>query len=222
MIGRRTGSSYTSDLSREGHREAGGVGHRAGRDHHRGSARRAARSRRAGVDRRRSGALLRGRGDAGDRSARSPAPGAPRRPRWTADPRIVNSEGASFETHVGRHIFANSRGFAGEYRSSYCSLSVRRWRARANPWSATTGTPRRADSPAWNRPSRWAARRRARALRRLNPVKVPTQKVPGGVRAAHGAHAARQSVRGGARRCRSTGTNRFWRASWARRWPART
>src|SRR6185436_20019502 len=39
----------------------------------------------------------------------------------TADPRIANSEGASFDNHVGRHIFANSRGFAGEYRSSYCS-----------------------------------------------------------------------------------------------------
>ena len=42
----------------------------------------------------------------------------------TADPRIFNSEGASFDNHVGRHIFANSRGFAGEYRSSYCSLSA--------------------------------------------------------------------------------------------------
>src|SRR5262249_55804319 len=41
-----------------------------------------------------------------------------------ADPRISNSEGASFDNHVGRHIFANSRDFAGEYRSSYCSLSV--------------------------------------------------------------------------------------------------
>src|SRR5439155_1815651 len=42
----------------------------------------------------------------------------------SADPRIFNSEGASFDNHVGRHIFANSRGFAGEYRSSYCSLST--------------------------------------------------------------------------------------------------
>ena len=41
-----------------------------------------------------------------------------------ADPRISNSEGASFDTHVGAHIFANSRGFSGEYRSSYCSLST--------------------------------------------------------------------------------------------------
>src|SRR5205807_7225588 len=28
----------------------------------------------------------------------------------TADPRIFNSEGASFDNHVGRHIFANPRG----------------------------------------------------------------------------------------------------------------
>ena len=42
----------------------------------------------------------------------------------TTDPRISNSEGASFDNYVGRHIFANSRQFAGEYRSSYCSLST--------------------------------------------------------------------------------------------------
>ena len=42
----------------------------------------------------------------------------------TSDPRISNSEGASFDNYVGRHIFVNSREFAGEYRSSYCSLST--------------------------------------------------------------------------------------------------
>ena len=41
-----------------------------------------------------------------------------------ADPRIANSEGASFDTHLGHYAFANSRGFAGEYRASYCSLST--------------------------------------------------------------------------------------------------
>ena len=35
----------------------------------------------------------------------------------SSDPRISNSEGASFDNYVGRHIFANSRDFAGEYRS---------------------------------------------------------------------------------------------------------
>src|SRR5207237_613810 len=34
-----------------------------------------------------------------------------------ADPRITNSEGGSFDSHIGRRIFANSRGFVGEYNS---------------------------------------------------------------------------------------------------------
>ena len=36
----------------------------------------------------------------------------------SADPRIFNSEGASFDNHVGRHIFANSRGFAASFEAS--------------------------------------------------------------------------------------------------------
>jgi PmbA protein len=40
------------------------------------------------------------------------------------DPRITNSEGASFDSRLGSHAFANSLGFEGEYRNSYCSLSV--------------------------------------------------------------------------------------------------
>ncbi len=96
----------------------------------------------------------------------------------SADPRISNSEGASFDTHLGRHIFANSRGFAGEYRSSYCSLStvpVARdgesmerdyWYTMARGFAGL-------ESP--ELVGRTAA---ARALRRLNAVKVDTQKVP--------------------------------------------
>jgi PmbA protein len=96
----------------------------------------------------------------------------------SADPRISNSEGASFDTHVGRHIFANSRGFAGEYRSSYCSLStvpVARdgdsmerdyWYTIARGYGGL-------ESP--EEVGRIAAKR---ALRRLNAVKVDTQKVP--------------------------------------------
>jgi PmbA protein len=41
-----------------------------------------------------------------------------------ADPRIKNSEGAWFEASVGRRAYANSLGFAGSYRSSYCAGSV--------------------------------------------------------------------------------------------------
>ena len=41
-----------------------------------------------------------------------------------ADPRIRNSEGAGFEASQGTVAYANSLGFAGSYRSSYCGLSV--------------------------------------------------------------------------------------------------
>ena len=96
----------------------------------------------------------------------------------SADPRIFNSEGASFDNHVGRHIFANSRGFAGEYRSSYCSLStvpVARdgESMERDYWFTMARDPRGLDSP--EEVGRIAA---SRTLRRLNPVKVNTQKVP--------------------------------------------
>ena len=96
----------------------------------------------------------------------------------TSDPRISNSEGASFDNYVGRHIFANSRNFAAEYRSSYCSLStspVARegesmerdyWYTMARGFSGL-------EAP--EHVGRMAAQR---ALRRLNSVKVDTQKVP--------------------------------------------
>ena len=97
---------------------------------------------------------------------------------FETDPRIVNSEGAGFDSQTSRHIFVNSRGFAGDYRSSYCSLqavpvardggSMERdfW------WSAARSADRL--EPA-EQVGRTAARR---ALRRLNPVKVSTRKVP--------------------------------------------
>jgi PmbA protein len=95
-----------------------------------------------------------------------------------SDPRISNSEGASFDNYVGRHIFANSRKFAAEYRSSYCSLStspVARegesmerdyWYTMARGFSGL-------EAP--EQVGRMAAQR---ALRRLNAVKVDTQRVP--------------------------------------------
>jgi PmbA protein len=95
-----------------------------------------------------------------------------------ADPRITNSEGASFDSYAGRHIFANSRGFAGEYRSSSCSLSVVPVAKDGESmerdfWYHSARSLGRLEAP--EQIGRTAA---ARALRRLNPVKVATQKVP--------------------------------------------
>jgi PmbA protein len=94
------------------------------------------------------------------------------------DPRIFNSEGGGFDTYTGRHIFANSRGFAGEYRSSYCSIDASPVAREGESmerdhWGHAARRFADLESPEYV--GRMAAQR---ALRRLNPVKVETQKVP--------------------------------------------
>jgi PmbA protein len=96
----------------------------------------------------------------------------------SADPRISNSEGASFDSHLGHHVFANSRGFAGEYRSSYCSLSTvpvaREGESMERDyWYSLARGYEGLEAP--EEVGRIAA---SRALRRLGAVKVETQKVP--------------------------------------------
>ena len=96
----------------------------------------------------------------------------------STDPRIFNSEGASFDTHIGRHIFANSRGFSGEYRSSYCSVSTvpvaREGESMERDyWDSVARGFGGLEPP--EQVGRTAAQR---ALRRLNAVKVETCKVP--------------------------------------------
>ena len=94
------------------------------------------------------------------------------------DPRITNSEGAGFDTHLGHRVFANSRGFAGEYRSSSCSLSVvpvakLEGQMERDYWFHSSRSFRKLEDPA-------SIGRRAaeRVLRRLGSVKVQTQRVP--------------------------------------------
>src|SRR5947208_16793956 len=40
------------------------------------------------------------------------------------DARIKNSEGGSFDAATGRKVLANSHGFVGDYKRSYCSVSA--------------------------------------------------------------------------------------------------
>ncbi len=94
------------------------------------------------------------------------------------DPRIQLSEGASFDSHTGRRIFANSRGFLGSYRTSSCSLSVvpvakQDGAMERDYWHTSARNSGRLESPEFV--GRIAAER---AIRRLNARKVPTQKVP--------------------------------------------
>src|SRR5207237_8810239 len=94
----------------------------------------------------------------------------------SADPRIQNSEGASFDSYFGGHVFANSRGFVGSYRTSSCGLSVvpvakQNGSMERDYWHSAARAASRLESP--EEVGRKAAER---ALRRLNPRKVPTQK----------------------------------------------
>ena len=95
------------------------------------------------------------------------------------DTRLTNSDGASFDAATGRKVLANSLGFVGEYRRSYCSVSAvpiaqdtngtmqRDW------WFSSARTLKKLDSP--ESVGREAARR---TLRRLGARKIATTQVP--------------------------------------------
>lgn len=97
----------------------------------------------------------------------------------SADPRIQNSEGASFDSYLGARAFANSSGFSGSYRTSSCGLSV---------VPIAKGENGGMERDYWHTSSRRASaiesaeevgrRAAARAVRRLNPRKIATQKAP--------------------------------------------
>ncbi|MGD0831583.1 MAG: TldD/PmbA family protein [Terracidiphilus sp.] len=96
-----------------------------------------------------------------------------------SDPRITNSDGGSFDAATGRKVLANSRGFAGGYRTSYAGVSVAPLAVDANGamqrdgwWSSAR---RLADLDSPEDIGKEAARR---ALRRLGARRVPTQRVP--------------------------------------------
>ncbi|HEV2690658.1 MAG TPA: TldD/PmbA family protein [Bryobacteraceae bacterium] len=96
----------------------------------------------------------------------------------SADPRITNSEGASFDADTRERLFANSRGFLGSYRTSSCSLSTVPVAREGDSmerdyWFSSARTPASLEKPAD------IGRRAAeRTLRRLGARKVSTQKVP--------------------------------------------
>src|SRR5579875_1241394 len=96
-----------------------------------------------------------------------------------SDTRLMNSDGASFDAATGQRAFANSRGFAGEYRSSYCSIAVSPIAQGSNGemqrdyWWSQARALRDLDDP--EAVGREAARR---TLRMLDARRVPTQQVP--------------------------------------------
>src|SRR5439155_3405649 len=95
-----------------------------------------------------------------------------------ADTRIQNSEGASFDSYLGSRVFANSRGFVGSYQTSSCGLSVvpvakQNGSMERDYWHSAARHLDKVEDP-----EAIGAKAAARALRRLNPRKVATQKVP--------------------------------------------
>ncbi len=91
------------------------------------------------------------------------------------DPRITNSDGASFDSHSGTRVFANSRGFLGSYRSTSCSLSAvpvakSGDRMERDYWYSIGRDHTTLESP--EHIGRVAAER---VLRRLGARKIPTQ-----------------------------------------------
>ncbi|MEO6803733.1 MAG: TldD/PmbA family protein [Granulicella sp.] len=95
------------------------------------------------------------------------------------DTRIQNSKGGDFDTATSHKILANSRGFVGEYRRSYCGFSAApiaqdaSGNMQQNYWYSSSRTTRKLESP--EEIGRIAAQR---TLRRLGARQVPTQKAP--------------------------------------------
>jgi len=95
------------------------------------------------------------------------------------DPRIQNSEGGSFDAATGYKVMANSHGFVGEYRRSYCSVSavpIARTEDGAmqrDYWFSVARNLGRLESP--EHVGKIAAQR---TLRRLGARKVKTAHVP--------------------------------------------
>jgi PmbA protein len=95
------------------------------------------------------------------------------------DPRIKNSEGGSFDAATGHKVLANSHGFVGEYRRSYCSVAAvpiaqaDNGAMQRDYWFSVARSLSRLESP--EQVGTIAAQR---TLRRLGARKVKTAQVP--------------------------------------------
>src|SRR5271165_2095719 len=95
------------------------------------------------------------------------------------DPRIKNSEGGSFDAATGHKVLANSHGFIGEYKRSYCSVAAvpiaqtEDGAMQRDYWFSVARTLKKLDAP--EKVGRIAAER---TIRRLGAKKAKTAKVP--------------------------------------------
>src|SRR5271166_6623202 len=95
------------------------------------------------------------------------------------DARIKNSEGGSFDAATGHKVLANSHGFVGEYRRSYCSVAAipiaqsENGAMQRDYWFSVARSLGRLEPP--EQVGKIAAQR---TLRRLGARKVKTAHVP--------------------------------------------
>jgi PmbA protein len=95
------------------------------------------------------------------------------------DPRIKNSEGGSFDAATGHKILANSHGFVGEYKRSYCSVAAvpiaqsENGAMQRDYWFSVSRNLARLESP--EEVGKIAAQR---TIRRLGARKAKTAHVP--------------------------------------------
>src|SRR5579871_5737765 len=95
------------------------------------------------------------------------------------DPRIKNSEGGSFDAATGHKVLANSHGFVGEYKRSYCSTAAvpiaqaDDGAMQRDYWFSVARTLSKLESP--EQVGKVAAER---TLRRLGARKAKTAHVP--------------------------------------------
>src|SRR5512146_1947126 len=95
------------------------------------------------------------------------------------DPRIKNSEGGSFDASTGHRVLANSLGFVGEYRRSYCGLyavpiaQAENGSMQRDYWFSVARALSKLESP--ESVGHEAGRR---AVRRLGARKIASTRVP--------------------------------------------
>ena len=95
-----------------------------------------------------------------------------------ADPRITNSEGGGFDASTGRTALANSLGFCGEYRGSRCTIAAvpiaaENGAMQRDWWFSMARSLKKLESP-----ESVGHKAAERALRRLGARKVKTTQVP--------------------------------------------
>jgi len=97
----------------------------------------------------------------------------------SADPRITGSDGAGFGATTGHMVLANSHGFVGEYRRSFCSVvsipvaTGEDGAMQRDYWDSVSRSFSKLESP--EAVGRVAAQR---TLRRLGARKIKTARVP--------------------------------------------